>query len=113
VLLQNVRHVVRQNLGIAPRDRAIHAGAKCARVGATPRNLWAARPQKSGVAVAPARFGASCAATFTGVVVANLRLSIPWTELRVKKVEKDKLKGVILTVFTLLTFFLNVRRTES
>ena len=50
--------------------------------------------------------------TFTGAVVANLLLSIPWAELWVKKMEKKKLKCVILTVFTLLTFFLHVSHTE-
>jgi len=81
-----------------PLHRAKRRGEVPARAGATPRNFWAARPQKSGVA--PARFGLFCAATFAGAVVANLWLSIPWAGLRVKKVVKTKLKCVILTFFT-------------
>jgi hypothetical protein len=39
-------------------------------------------------------------------VVASLDLSIPRTEVRVKKVEKAELKGVILTFFTSIPLLL-------
>jgi hypothetical protein len=82
-----------------------------ARAGVTPRNFWADRPQKSGVA--PARFDLFCAVTFARAVAANLLERIPYAKGRVKKLAILKVQKVILTVFTLVTFFLPLFHLES
>jgi len=77
----------------------------------TPRNFWADRPQKSGVA--PARFDLFCAVTFARAVAANLLERIPYAKGRVKKLAILKVQKVILTVFTFVTFFLLRFHLES
>lgn len=72
--------------------------------GSDPINFWADGPPKSGVA--PAQFSVFSTVTFEGTVAASLELTIRWTELRVKKVEKEKLKCVVFALFTLLPLFL-------
>jgi hypothetical protein len=52
--------------GLLPATALFHAGAKGTRAGATPRNFWAARPQKSGVA--PAQSGVFFLCTFAILV---------------------------------------------
>jgi hypothetical protein len=71
--------------------------------GSDPRNFWADGPPKSGVA--PAQFSVFSTVTFEETLAASLELTIRWTELRVKKVEKEKLKCVVLTFFTSLPVF--------
>ena len=69
-------------------------------MGADPVNFWADSPPKSGVA--PARFGVLFTVTFAGAAAAGREPSIPLAQLPVKKVEKRRLKWVILTFFTSL-----------
>src|SRR6266852_3223210 len=56
-------------LGPRMRPRKTSTGSTC-EGGSDPRNFWAARPQKSGVA--PAQFALFCAVSFAGAVVAKL-----------------------------------------
>src|SRR5437773_3784632 len=71
----------------------------CRRAGATPRNFWAAWPQKSGVA--PARFSLFSTVTFLALSSASPSSPRNCSHLAVKKQEKKKVQSVILTFFTL------------
>jgi len=97
---------------LAPTDAtAQNVDAKYLRGRSDPRNFWAARPQKSGVA--PARFSLFLRGNFLRDGVCK---SLPINSVRRTPGEEsgeEELKCVILTVFTLLTFFHHVFRTES